>query len=162
MEKPITIYSLKEAEKYKNELKKIKIWVCNTACGKSYLSAIDDRFFDLDYYRHKLHHGGIENYNELTIPMMEQKIKEGKVILNAHHTYFLDYLVSNKIPFVYLYGGAFVQDEYIRRMKHRGSSEEFINLYGMRINEWYCTKTTDTRGTFKIEMSEKDFVSDYA
>lgn len=66
----VTINNLKELQNYKEELSKIKVWVCNTACGKSYLCDIDDRFYDLDLYRSKIKNSGEVNYEDLTIPQM--------------------------------------------------------------------------------------------
>ena len=47
----VKIQSLKEVYKYKDQLEKIKIWVCSTSTGKSYLCNLDDRFFDLDQFQ---------------------------------------------------------------------------------------------------------------
>jgi len=160
--KQIILYSLDEAKKHLEELKQIKIWVCNTACGKSYLCSIDDRFFDLDAYRSELHHLGVENFDEMTIPKMFSALKEGKIILNAAHGHFLSYLEENNIPFVYMYGKPEVENEYIERMRHRGSSEDFIQRFGTIIASHYSNRAKDKRGTYKIELNSKEFVSDYA
>ena len=115
----IIINSIQEINPYLDSLKKIKIWVCNTACGKSYLASLDDRFVDLDAYRSQLHHSGVEDFEERTISKMWELIKEDKIILNAAHAYFLKYLEENDIPFVYMYGKPEVEAEYIERMRHR-------------------------------------------
>ncbi len=77
---------------YREELEKIKVWVCSSACGKSYLSDIDDRFFDLDAYKSKLHHSDVENYEERSIDKMWELLEQGKIVLNASHDYFVNYL----------------------------------------------------------------------
>lgn len=161
MKKQIIINNIEECRMHKQELQKIKIWVCNTACGKSFLSKIDDRFFDLDRYRSELHERGVENFDDLTIPKMYEMIEQGKIILNAAHSHFLNYLSENNLSFVYMYGKPEVQDEYIERMRQRGSSEEFIQRFGMLIASHYPKRAQDKRGTFKIEMNPKEFVSDY-
>lgn len=146
---------------YLEKLRKIKIWVCNTACGKSYLSSLDDRFFDLDSYRSRLHRLGLEDFEDKTIPKMWEAIKAGKIILNAAHSHFLKYLEENKLAFVYMYEKAEMEAEYIDRMRHRGSSEEFIQKFGTIIADQYPCRANDKRGTFKIEMNSNEFVSDY-
>ncbi len=157
----IVIYSLDEVDKYKDKLKEIKIYVCNTACGKSYLCNLDDRFYDLDSYRSFLLENNVENYEDATIPKMYEVLAGGKIVLNAAHGHFLNYLEQNKIPFVYMYSKPETQKEYIERMRHRGSTEEFIQRFGSLISNHYQNRTKDKRGTFKIEMNSKEFVSDY-
>lgn len=156
--KQIIIKSIEDIEKYKNQIKEIKIWVCNTACGKSYLCDIDDRFYDLDSFRSK---NRTIDRDEKSIEKMYQLLKDGKIVLNAAHTYFLEYLDQNNIPFVYMYGKAELEEEYISRMYHRGSGEEFVEKYGHLVSSDYQKRAEDKRGTFKIEMNENEFVSDY-
>lgn len=62
--KQVILNSVQELTSHIKDLKKIRIWVCNTASGKSYLSSIDDRFYDLDSYRSQLHHAGVEDFEE--------------------------------------------------------------------------------------------------
>ena len=160
--KQIIINSIEEMKPYLKYLKKIKIWVCNTACGKSYLCSLDDRFFDLDAYRSQLHNSGIQDFDDRTIPKMWEIINSGKIILNAAHSHFLRYLEENDLPFVYMYGKPEVELEYIERMRHRGSSEDFIQRFGTVIASHYPSRANDKRGTYKIEMNPNEFVSDYA
>ena len=65
------------------------------------------------------------------------------------------------MPFVYMYGKPEVQAEYMERMRHRGSSEQFIEKYGSVIAEQYPSRAQDNRGTFKIEMNPGEYISDY-
>ncbi len=159
--KQTIINSVEEMTPYLEKLKNIKVWVCNTACGKSYLSSLDDRFFDLDAFRSHLHHLGIEDFENQTIPKMWEEIDAGKIVLNAAHGYFLKYLDENNIPFVYMYEKADAEAEYIERMRHRGSSEDFIERFGTIIASQYPIRANEKRGTFKIEMNSNEFVSDY-
>lgn len=100
--KQMIINSIEEMKQYLTYLKKIKIWVCNTACGKSYLCSLDDRFFDLDQYRSQLNEIGFQDFEDRTIAKMWEMINSGKIILNAAHSYFLNYLEQNNLPFVYM------------------------------------------------------------
>ncbi len=159
--KQIIINSIQEMDTYLDSLREIRIWVCNTACGKSYLASLDDRFFDLDAYRSKLHHLGVEDFDDKTIPKMWEVLKSGKIILNAAHGPFLNYLEEQELPFVYMYGKPEVEAEYIERMRHRGSSEDFVQRFGTIIAAHYSNRANDKRGTFKIEMTSNEFVSDY-
>ena len=156
-----TIYNIKDVEKYKDQLKKIRIWVCNTSCGKSYLCKVDDRFVDLDKHRSDLMFQGVQDFDEQSLVVMEKYLAMGKIILNASHRHFLNYLDTNNIPFVYMYPKKGLQAEYIERMRNRGSSEEFIQKYGTKMDDHYDHRHEDKRGTFKIEMNSGEFVSDY-
>lgn len=158
--KQIVIKSIDEIEKYRHELEKIKIWVCNTSCGKSYLCQIDDRFLGLDYYLSTLNLGSDERNKRMTIVKTFRELEKGKIVLNASHRYYLSYLAENNIPFVYMYPRGELEAEYVEQMRHRGSTEEFIKLYG-GIAEDYNKRKDDPRGTFKIEMNKGEFVSDY-
>lgn len=162
MKNSIVINSPEEIEKYEDDLEKIKIWVCSTACGKSYLCSIDDRFYDLDAYRSQLHDSGVENFDEETIPKMYEILDSRKIVLNASHGHFLKFLDDNNIPFVYMYGKSEVEEEYIGRMRRRGSDEEFAQRFGWLISAHYSNRANDNRATFKIEMNKGEFVSDYA
>ncbi len=159
--KQIVIESLDEIDKYREQLKKISVWVCNTACGKSYLCAIDNRFYDLDAYRSFLSENNVENYEDATIPKMNEILASGRIVLNAAHGHFLNYLEKNNIPFVYMYCKPEAEDEYIERMRHRGSSEEFVQRFGIHIADHYSNRAKDKRGLFKIEMNPKEYASDY-
>ncbi len=157
----VTINNLKELQNYKEELSKIKVWVCNTACGKSYLCDIDDRFYVLDLYRSKIKNSGEVNYEDLTIPQMYNVMGGGQIVLNAAHGHFLNYLDKNKIPFVYVYSKPECQEEYINRMLHRGSGQDFVDRFGHLIAEHYKNRVKDDRATYKIEMNSGEFVSEY-
>lgn len=58
----IIIKSVQELEGYKQQLKKIKVFVCATASGKSVLCQQDDRFFDLDKWGAELLHRGVPDF----------------------------------------------------------------------------------------------------
>lgn len=155
------IQSLNEIESYKDELAKIKVWVCSTSTGKSYLCSLDDRFYDLDAFQGTLVEHGEENYQSKVIDKMFEMIEKGKIITQASHSYFMEYLYKNHIPFVFMYGKPEVQDEYCQRMLHRGSGEEFVQRFGIGIAERYKDKTNDERPTYKIELNSGEYVRDY-
>lgn len=157
----ITITSIKDLTKYRDKLKKIKIWICNTACGKSYLAKVDKRFYDLDAYRSKMMQQGLKDFDDRTIPKMYEILKKGKIVLNSSHVHILNYLDENKIPFVYMYARPECQEEYVLRMRNRGSSEEFIQKFAPMISGHYSERIKDERATFKIEMHPNEYVSDY-
>lgn len=153
---------LNEVDKYKDELKKIKVWVCSTSSGKSYLCSLDDRFFDLDAYQWHVADLGDKDYEKRAIEKMYELIKDGKIVLQASHTYFINYLSENNIPFVLLYGKPEMQDEICQRMLHRGSGEDFVQRFGVKVAEHFYQKTNDTRSTISIEINPKEYVKDYA
>lgn len=156
------IRSIEELDKYKDELAKIKVWICLTATGKSYLTSIDDRFFDMDMYRSKLKDKGIEDFDAESVPMMYEMLDKGKIVLNASHSHIMNYLHENKIPYVYIYGKPQNEPEYIERMLHRGSGQAFVDRFGWMVSAGYEGRTKDKRPTFKIELDPHQFVSDYA
>lgn len=161
MENSRLIASIQGLDMYREELEKIKVWVCSSACGKSYLSDIDDRFFDLDAYKSKLHHSNVENYEERSIDKMWELLEQGKIVLNASHDYFVNYLEKNNIPYVFMYGKPEVEEEYIKRMRNRGSGEEFVKRFGHLVSGLYAGRNKSNYGSFRIEMNRNEFVSDY-
>lgn len=140
-------------------LKNIKIFACSTACGKSWLCKIDQRFFDLDKFKSSVKKE--PNHENICIDKMFEELKQGKIILNATHGEFIDFLHKNAIPYCLMYGNKNVVEEYIQRMRTRGSSEEFIERYSKPIAEFYEHYVLDERPTIKIEMSNDEYVSDY-
>lgn len=157
----ITITNINEIDQYIEEMKKIPIWVCSTACGKTFVCERDDRFFDLDSYRGELKTQNKDNRDNRSLIKMDELLKKGKIIFNASHTYFLNYLKDNKIPFIYMYAKPELEEEYYQRMVNRGNSEEFLKLYGHLIKSSYVERVEDKFPQFKIEMNSGEFVSDY-
>ena len=122
---------------------------------------VDDRFVDLDKHRSELMEQGVQDYEDQSVVLMHKFLAEGKIILNASHRHFLKYLTDNNMPFVYMYPKKGLQEEYIERMRNRGSSEEFVQRFGIHMDEHYDHRHEDKRGTFKIELNSGEFVSDY-
>lgn len=156
--KQIVIEDFNDIEKYKDKLKEIKIWVCSPATGKSYLCGVDNRFFDLDVYLSKLPND--ENLENQIIFKMFEIINDGRIVTNASHTFFVNYLSKNNIPYCYVYAKPEAEDEYRQRMLRRGSGQEFVNKFG-NIAERYAYKVKDKKPTFKIELKQKEYLSDY-
>ena len=146
---------------YIDVLEKIKVYVCSSACGKSYLCEHDERFFDLDKYRVNLEEQNIENFNELTNQKLLELVKNNSVVLNAPRPEFLDFLYNNNIPYCQMYAKPECQEEYKERMLNRGSSKEFAEQFSSMISEHYPYSVNDPRATIKIELSKNEYASDY-
>ena len=159
--KPIIIDDINNLNNYIDVLEKIKVYVCSSACGKSYLCEHDERFFDLDKYRVNLEEQNIENFNELTNQKLLELVKNNSVVLNAPRPEFLDFLYNNNIPYCQMYAKPECQEEYKERMLNRGSSKEFAEQFSSMISEHYPYSVNDPRATIKIEHSKNEYASDY-
>lgn len=60
-----------------------------------------------------------------------------------------------------MYGKPEVEEEYIWRMRHRGSTEEFVSRFGTIVASHYDSRTNYKFSTFNIELGTHEFVSDY-
>lgn len=157
----IIIKSVQEMEGCKQQLNKIKVFVCATACGKSVLCQQDDRFFDLDKWGAELLHRGVPDFAERTLPKAEEMLKQGKIVINAFHSGFLKYLDENNIPFCTVFAAPDQVQEYVDRMRKRGSDENFIQKFGNTTVEKFAERMQDPRPEFKIILNSGEYVSTY-
>ena len=161
-------------------MKKIyDIIICGPAVGKTYLSKIDSRFIDLDqmkaqykyniineedFEKNKLNRGKIINNDsfEYSINILENEIKNDKIVLLSFNKEILDYVIKNKLKYCLVYPSINCRKEYINRMKKRGNSDKFIEeMTNEKIwNYYYDRNKNDIKPNFKIELREGEYLSD--
>lgn len=161
MNAQIIIHDLEELKKYSQQLKQIKVFICATATGKTVLCNNSQKFFDLDRWGADLLHKGVPDFAERTIPKMHEEMGKGKVIINAFHSQFLNYLHQNNISFCTIFASPDQNEDYVQRMKERGSDQAFISKFGNSTAEKFCERMEDFRPKFKIILNSGEFVSDY-
>jgi|GEM_PF-5842910 len=153
----IKINSIDEVDQYIDQLRKIKVWLCHSGCGKTSLCWSDDRFFDLDYYRH---HTDVEDIDEQTLNKFREVLSTDKIILDNNKTALRNYLKDNGVPYVYLRANPSHYKEYIRRLKKRGVSKDSFRKTGVKIGHYYYTKI-DQGASFLIVMDKYEYLSNY-
>ena len=157
----VIIKSKIDLQNHFNALKKIRLYVCSSACGKSYLCKKDDYFFDLDAFRVEKENEGHLNYDELTNQRMFQLFEQGKVVLNSPRPEFLDFIHNENIKYVLVYPNPDCKVEYVNRMLKRGSSEEYAKQFGDMVESYYQFLSNDKYASAKIELQQGEYLADY-
>lgn len=106
-------------------------------------------------------HRGVPDFAERTLPKAEEMLKQGKIVINAFHSGFLKYLEENKIPFCTVFAAPGQVQEYVDRMRKRGSDENFIQKFGNTTVEKFAERLQDPRPEFKIILNSGEYVSTY-
>ena len=163
-------------EKYK-----CSVILCGPAVGKTYLANHDSRFVDIDQEKSKYKYGldncSIEELekgksnrgkvintdsNKYAIELLEKTINSGKIALISYQEEILNDVINNKIKYCLVYANINLREEYISRMKKRGNEDTFIN--DMTNEEawisFYEKNKNDLKPTYKIELKEKEYLSD--
>ena len=119
--------------------------VAGPATGKTYLASNDKRFVDLDGERAAYKYG-FSSISELEVErskgergevvnrdslqyitrMIDEVIRDKRIGLLSYHEDILDYVWKKNIPYCLVYASLDSREEYIRRMKKRGNSLDFI------------------------------------
>lgn len=158
-----------------------KVLVCDPAVGKTYLASCDDRFIDLDGMkadykydlydvpliekeRGKLNRGDTIRHDssKYAINLLNEELKNGKIILLSHNKKIVDYLKSNNIKYCVIYADINAREEYRERMKNRGNNDIFISKMTDE-NEWnkfYEEKINDPYPAYKIKLEKGKYLSD--
>ena len=119
--------------------------VAGPATGKTYLALNDKRFVDLDgeraaykygfssiceleVERSKGERGEVANRDSLQYitRMIDEVIRDKRIGLLSYHEDILDYVWKKNIPYCLVYASLDSREEYIRRMRKRGNSLDFI------------------------------------
>lgn len=155
--------------------------VCGPAIGKTYLASIDSRFIDLDEIKsnykyglnsltreekeeNKLNRREIVNYDSTryAIRILEEEIRNGKIIMLSYSDGIIQYLIDNKIDYCLIYANQKLADEYAKRMTKRGNNSEFVEAMTNK-NAWetfYQNNSNDIYATYKIELKKEQYLSD--
>lgn len=162
-----------------NQLKKIKVFLCIPATGKSHLASVDSRFVDVDqeealykfdYDKNisqdefsKLQGHGVVVRNdseEYIHNKILEYLKNGKIILSATHKHIFKFLEEQNIPYVIIQYSVADIDYFKNRMRQRGNSEEFIEAMLGHREESYKKHKYNRYATAVIEISKDEFLSD--
>ena len=160
---------------------KVNVIVCGPAIGKTYLKEHDDRFIDLDEiksdYKYgyenksrlekeqgKLNRGKVinEDSTEYVINILEEEIKNNKIILLAHNKKVVDYVIKNNIDYCLVYASLDSADEYAERMKSRGNSDIFIEKMTNKDywKDFYELAKNNKTAKYKLELKRGEYLSD--
>ena len=162
------------------ELKNIRIFVCATGTGKTYLSNNDERFVDLDNIRavykynlwdlsaderEKNKGNRCQTIKQDSTEYIEDKLKHflnetDKILLFAPHPEIMDMIYKNHFPYCLIYYLDDCKEEIRQRMFDRGNSEKFINSMLSKLKEYNDTYINDTRPDYKIILNKGEFLSD--
>lgn len=162
------------------KLNTIKVYVCGTTTGKSWLADRDDRFFDLDTWhgdykfgtdsltyeeKEKIkRHCSLKQIRfdnkEKTFEKMQEMLSRGKIILMCYTTWFVDMLMDKKIPWCLVFNTPTGNAEILNRIERRNNPKEFYQYISENIEQWRIENKNDERPNAKIELKKGEFVSD--
>ena len=164
----------------KNKLRKIRVWLCITATGKSSLVRNDERFVDADIEESDYKYGtDSSNMSEQKLGELQgskreivnsdseeyihsliiEHIKNGKIVLNATHSHMFNFLDEQKIPYGIVQYHPSLIGYYRDRMKNRGNSDEFVDAMLAKRNESY-ERHKNRNAAVVFELEEGQFLSD--
>jgi len=93
------------------------------------------------------------------IEHIKQKKEQGYYrIFVSSHKEVRDALVENGLEFTLVYPKKELKDEYIKRYKERGSSEDFINLISENWENW-IDELQSQKGCRHIQLETNQFLS---
>lgn len=163
----------------KENLKKIRFFLCIPATGKSHLAKIDDRFVDIDQeeaiYKYNYdkeidpykfatlqHTNFIVNHDseEYIQNKILKYLKDGKIILSATHSHIFEFLEKTKIPYAIIQYHPSLVEHFRERMKSRGNTDEFIDDMLKNRSKSYVKHKENKNATAVLELKENQFVSD--
>lgn len=157
------------------------IIVCGPGIGKTYLASIDDRFVDIDgrksAYKYGLENLSIEerehdklkrwkalreDSKEYAIKLLEETVKSNRIALISFHEYLINYAIEKEYDYCLVYAGLDLAEEYAKRMRLRGNSEEFVNEMTSKKNweRFYKENSTDSKPKYRIELKKGKYLSD--
>ncbi len=168
-------FTKEEIEKYK----KIKIFLCIPATGKSYLASVDKRFVDIDgeeadykydypkdmpiddFSRHQGHSKVVRFDSEEYIhKKLLEHLADGKIILSATHKHILEFLDEKKLPYIIVQYHVDEVEHFKDRMRKRGNTEDFIEAMTKNRAESYINHKKDPNAVACIDIHEGEYLMD--
>lgn len=171
---------IKRVTMHSTDIKKVKVFLCVPASGKSYLAENNKQFIDIDreeeIYKYNLAkqisnlelakgqgmHGDIVN-KDCQIVMQKRAldcISQGKIILCSLRDYWIDFFVANKIDYAIVQYPPMLKDEFAQRMRMRGNTEIFINKIIKICTDMYEIRENDKNAYIKIDLKSGEHLSD--
>ena len=125
------------------------------ACGKTYaFNNFQDSYSILDSDSSKFDKTYFpDNY----IKHIKENIRKVDIIFVSSHQSVREALVANNIKFVTVYPNFDCKDEWLKRMKDRGNTEEFIKLQESKWDEW--VKKVNPCGLKLYRLHKNQFIT---
>lgn len=102
------------------------------ATGKTYIAGRDHRFADSDSSRWSWKMPGArhEDWPDNYMAEIKRLVEGGTSVLCSTHQEVRDALVAAEIPFTLVYPDICLREEYLRRMRDRGSDKRLVDFIG--------------------------------
>ncbi len=160
----------------------IYVYVCVPASGKTYLTTISNNFIDLDRIRSNYKYNRPEDFPieeheatkgikkeelrkdaiVLSAKLIQEALKEQKIILMAPSPDLVEYINQEQIPYVLVFHNIKDIEVIKERMISRGNKERFIekNCNIDIANKYYQEDLEDQKPNYKIELENNEYLSD--
>ena len=141
---------------------KIKVIVGFPATGKSYYKNLNQnlRISDSDSSQFSWIKKGERNpqFPNNYIQHIKQIMPDFSLIFVSSHELVRKGLVQEKIPFLLVYPKIELKTEYIRRIRERGNTEQFVKIISDNWNNWIHQLQYQKR-CFHIELQSNEYIS---
>ena len=156
--------------------------VATPGCGKSYLcDKYPDRFVDVDEVRLRCKYivpenitraelertkgdrpfarrANYEEYVKQMERLLDEHVKEGKILIAAPHPEAIDYLVKRGIKFAFVYQAKDMKEELASRMKVRGNSQKTIDELIGEFEYFYQKNINENQSVVKYVFGKDEFL----
>lgn len=156
--------------------------VATPGCGKSYLcDKYPNKFVDVDEVRLRCKYivpeyitrdelertkgdrpfarrANYEEYVKQMERLLDEHVKEGKILIAAPHPEAIDYLVKRGIKFAFVYQAKDMKEELARRMKVRGNSQKTIDELIGTFEYFYQKNINENQSVVKYEFGKDEFL----
>lgn len=163
---------------------KFEAVVTTPRCGKSYLcDKYPKKFVDVDEVRLRCKYfvpenitrdelertkgdrpferrAGFEEYVKHMEQLLDEYVKQGKILIAAPHSEATDYLVKRGIKFAFVYQARDMKDELERRMKVRGNSQKAIDELIGPFEYFYQKNVNENQSVVKYEFGKDEYLQD--
>lgn len=160
--------------------KNFKAVVATPALGKSYLADNYSDFVDVDELRLFAKYiipEGItrqeleqtkanrpfpkrENYEELFIKNLDKAVAEGKILICSPHMEIKEYLMKNKIPYLFVYPGRALRKQIKQRMIDRGNSDECVKANDEMFYTYNYQNKFEPYAICRYRIKKDEYLSD--
>lgn len=164
----------------KNQIKDIKIFMCSSGCGKTYLALHSDKYVDLDLVKIRCkyvidekisnieletikgqhHFKRREDYPQNYFKIITDFLKTDKKLLIIPGQLEIDFCRQNNIDYCLVFPDKNCEIEYRKRLIERGNSITFATEVAKRIPEFYKENNSDEFAKAKIILKKGQYLSD--
>ena len=160
--------------------KKFVAVVATPSCGKSYLSDNYEEFADVDeirlysrYYipndvtREELEstkgnrqYPKRENWREIFEKNLNIALKDGKILICSPHPEIKEFLIRNKLPYLFVFPKDNMRNEMKRRMINRGNTEQFVNKNYDLFYTYLRQNKNEAFAVVKYKLKKNEYLTD--